>query len=95
MQFDGACRRIDELEARLAENASQASNFIGQTAHEAKAMMQAATNANDELRHKLTHHEQEAHDMRKHFANTEHQLLKSTGARRTTLRKASTMSCNA
>ena len=26
--------------------------------------MQAATNANDELRHKLTHHEQEAQDMR-------------------------------
>ena len=65
MQLHGACRRIDELEARMAENASQTSNFIGQSAQEAKAMMQHPANTNEELRYKLTHHEQEAQELRR------------------------------
>ena len=47
MQLHGACRRIDELEARMAENASQTSNFIGHSAQDAKAMMQHAANTNE------------------------------------------------
>ena len=53
MQLHGACSRIDELEARMAENPSHTSNFIGRSAQEAKA--QHAANSNDELRYKLTH----------------------------------------
>ena len=75
MQLHGACRRIDELEARMAENASQASNFIGQSAQEARTMMQHAANTNEELRYKLTHYEQEAQELRRQCAHTEHQII--------------------
>ena len=59
----------------MAENASQTSNFIGQSAQEAKAMMQHAANTNEELRYKLTRYEQEAQELRRQFAHTEHQII--------------------
>ena len=55
MELNGACRRIDKLEARMADFASQTINLIGQSAPEARAIMQTAANNNDEFRYKLTH----------------------------------------
>ena len=38
-------------------------------------MMQTAANSNEYLRYKLTHYEQEAQELRRHFTHTEHQII--------------------
>ena len=59
-QLDGACRRIDELEARMADTTMQTSQFAAQMQHEANEMMQTASTTNLEMGRKLAHREHEA-----------------------------------
>ena len=73
-QLDGACRRIDELEATMAQNAVKVSAFLGQSRLEADTLMQNASNTNLELGRKLTHAENEVGSLREQLASSEQRI---------------------
>ena len=75
MQLDGACRRVDELEATMAENAVQLQNFVVQSQHDANILMQTASSSNLEVGRKLSYYEREAEMMHAQLASSEQKLI--------------------